>query len=317
MAPIPRLKPYDGPALFSYGFRPFFLFGALYAGLAMLLWLPVFAGEFAVPTAFSPRDWHVHEMLYGYVPAVVTGFLLTAIPNWTGRLPLQGTAARSCCSLALARRARRGDLLRHDRLACRRCRSTAASCCWSPPRRRARSSPAANRSNLSVVLAGRACSQPAISHSISRRISPASPNTARASGSPWSIMLITLIGGRIVPSFTRNWLARENPGRLPVPFGRFDMVVDRGRRGRARRSGSYFRSRAVAAHCAARGGVLHAARLVRWAGDRTARERLVLILHLGYAFVPARLPADSAWRRSTSSRRPPASTPWRAARSAP
>jgi uncharacterized protein involved in response to NO len=39
-------------------------------------------------TAFSPVDWHVHEMLYGYVPAVVTGFLLTAIPNWTGRLPL-------------------------------------------------------------------------------------------------------------------------------------------------------------------------------------------------------------------------------------
>src|SRR5689334_3591632 len=39
----------------------------------------------------APRDWHVHEMLYGYVPAVVTGFLLTAIPNWTGRLPLQGT----------------------------------------------------------------------------------------------------------------------------------------------------------------------------------------------------------------------------------
>ena len=39
------------------------------------------------------------------------------------------------------------------------------------------------------------------------------------------VMLITLIGGRIVPSFTRNWLARENPGRLPVPFGRFDMLT--------------------------------------------------------------------------------------------
>ena len=41
-------------------------------------------------TAFGPIDWHVHEMLYGYLPAVVTGFLLTAIPNWTGRLPIQG-----------------------------------------------------------------------------------------------------------------------------------------------------------------------------------------------------------------------------------
>src|SRR5689334_19581402 len=91
MAPIPRLKPYAGPALFSYGFRPFFLFGALYAALAIPVWLVAFSGTLELDTALAPRDWHVHEMLYGYVPAVVTGFLLTAIPNWTGRLPLQGT----------------------------------------------------------------------------------------------------------------------------------------------------------------------------------------------------------------------------------
>src|SRR3954447_24779178 len=91
MTGIPRLRDYRGPALLSYGFRPFFLFGAMYAGLAVLVWLPVFSGELQLSTAFSPVDWHIHEMLYGYVPAVVTGFLLTAIPNWTGRLPIQGT----------------------------------------------------------------------------------------------------------------------------------------------------------------------------------------------------------------------------------
>jgi uncharacterized protein involved in response to NO len=91
MSPIPRLKAYRGPALLSYGFRPFFLLGAIYAGLAILAWLPIFNGELALSTAFGPIDWHVHEMLYGYLPAVVTGFLLTAIPNWTGRLPIQGT----------------------------------------------------------------------------------------------------------------------------------------------------------------------------------------------------------------------------------
>src|SRR4051794_16430364 len=52
------------------------LFGAIYAGLAVLAWLPIFGGELELWTAFSPVDWHVHEMLYGYVPAVVTGFLL-------------------------------------------------------------------------------------------------------------------------------------------------------------------------------------------------------------------------------------------------
>ena len=66
------------------------MFGAIYAGLAILAWLPMFNGELALSTAFGPIDWHVHEMLYGYLPAVVTGFLLTAIPNWTGRLPIQG-----------------------------------------------------------------------------------------------------------------------------------------------------------------------------------------------------------------------------------
>src|SRR5450631_3951770 len=90
MNPVPRLRDSRGPALLSYGFRPFFLFGAFYAGLAVLAWLPMFKGELELSTALSPIDWHVHEMLYGYLPAVVTGFLLTAIPNWTGRLPIQG-----------------------------------------------------------------------------------------------------------------------------------------------------------------------------------------------------------------------------------
>ena len=95
MTAVPRLRFYEGPALLSYGFRPFFLLGAACAGLAVLVWLPAFYGEIALITAFAPRDWHVHEMLYGYLPAVMTGFLLTAVPNWTGRLPLQGSALLS------------------------------------------------------------------------------------------------------------------------------------------------------------------------------------------------------------------------------
>jgi uncharacterized protein involved in response to NO len=90
MTSIARLGSYDGWPLLSNGFRPFFLLGSIYAGLAILVWLPVFMGELTLTTAFSPRDWHVHEMLYGYLPAVITGFLFTAIPNWTGRLPIQG-----------------------------------------------------------------------------------------------------------------------------------------------------------------------------------------------------------------------------------
>ncbi|MGE0339957.1 MAG: NnrS family protein, partial [Xanthobacteraceae bacterium] len=85
-----RPREYRGVALFSYGFRPFFLFGALYSGLAILLWLHFFRAGSRYETAFTWLDWHVHEMLYGFVPAIVTGFLFTAIPNWTKRLPVRG-----------------------------------------------------------------------------------------------------------------------------------------------------------------------------------------------------------------------------------
>src|ERR1700712_4304521 len=69
MIPVPRLRPRDGWKLLSGGFRPFFLLGSIYAGLAILVWLPVFTGELTLTTTFAPRDWHVHEMLYGYLPA--------------------------------------------------------------------------------------------------------------------------------------------------------------------------------------------------------------------------------------------------------
>jgi uncharacterized protein involved in response to NO len=70
--------------------RPFFLGAALWAVAAIAVWLPFFTGKIDIPTAFSPADWHVHEMIYGYGTAVIAGFLLTAIPNWTGRLPVAG-----------------------------------------------------------------------------------------------------------------------------------------------------------------------------------------------------------------------------------
>jgi uncharacterized protein involved in response to NO len=100
-----------------------------------------------------------------------------------------------------------------------------------------------------------------------------------------TVMLIAIIGGRIVPSFTRNWLVRENPGRLPVPFARFDVAV------------ILFSAATLALWCVlpsaqvtaamlAIAGLLHIVRLLRWAGDRTGRDRLVLILHVGYLFVP-------------------------------
>jgi len=99
------------------------------------------------------------------------------------------------------------------------------------------------------------------------------------------ILLVSLVGGRIVPSFTRNWLARRESGRLPAPFSRFDVIAIAAS---LVALGLWVAAPEVAVTGAAllAAAFIQGARLVRWAGERTAADRLVLVLHAGYAFVP-------------------------------
>ena len=90
MTTMDRVRQWRGPAVLSYGFRPFFLMAGIWAVLAMGLWIAVLQGWARLPSRLAPVDWHAHELLYGYLPAVLAGFLLTAVPNWTGRLPVVG-----------------------------------------------------------------------------------------------------------------------------------------------------------------------------------------------------------------------------------
>ena len=282
MTPVPRQRPHDGWPLLSNGFRPFFLLGSIYAGLAILVWLPVCIGELSLTTAFTPRDWHVHEMLYGYLPAVITGFLFTAIPNWTGRLPIQGTPLLGLVVLWLAGRV---------------CVTFSAETGWLPAMLFDTSflllvAAAAAReiivgrkwSNLNVVMMVVLLLAGNVAFHLEAHFNGAADISIRI-GIAVVVMLISLIGGRIIPSFTRNWLARENPGRLPVPFSRFDMLV-------VATSALvlvwwvFWPDDAATGYALALAGCLHVIRLGRWAGDRTWRERLVFILHVGYAFVP-------------------------------
>lgn len=282
MAPIPRLRSYSGPALLSYGFRPFFLLGSIYAGVAVLAWLPMFQGELEVAALFSPRDWHIHEMLYGYLPAVVTGFLLTAIPNWTGRLPLQGrpllvlVATWLLGRLAVTASAWIGwfpaaliDLSFLLLVAGAAAREIVFGRNWR---------------NLKVLIAvGLLFAGNATFH-YEAWLHGAADYGIRI-GIAATILLVMMIGGRIVPSFTRNWLARENPGRLPAAFGRYDIASMVCATGALLAWIAVPDGPATGAALIA-SGVLQAARLARWAGDRTWRDRLVFILHVAYAFVP-------------------------------
>jgi uncharacterized protein involved in response to NO len=282
MTVVSLARVHQGWALLAGSFRPFFLFGSVYAGLAILVWLPVFYGEITLVSAFAPRDWHVHEMLYGYLPAVITGFLFTAIPNWTGRLPIQGTpllllvitwiAGRFCVTFS----AETGWLVALlvdasflSLVAAAAAREILAGRNWR---------------NLNVVMLVLLLLAGNVAFHLEAHFNGAADIGIRV-GIAVVVLLISLIGGRIIPSFTRNWLVRENPGRLPVPFGRFDMMVVAVSALALTlwvvSSLSLFTGAALAFT-----GLLHLVRLGRWAGDRSWRERLVLILHIGYAFVP-------------------------------
>jgi uncharacterized protein involved in response to NO len=77
-------------AVLSYGFRPFFLLGAAFAAIAIPFWLLMLANGVAPEGPFQGMRWHAHEMIFGYLAAIIAGFALTAVPNWTGRLPISG-----------------------------------------------------------------------------------------------------------------------------------------------------------------------------------------------------------------------------------
>ena len=78
------------PAFLTQGFRPFFLAAGIWSTAALGLWILMFVTGAVLPSRFDPLSWHVHEMLFGFVMATIAGFLLTAIPNWTNRLPVSG-----------------------------------------------------------------------------------------------------------------------------------------------------------------------------------------------------------------------------------
>lgn len=100
IAASPRMS----AVIFSYGFRPFFLMAAIFSPLAILVWLGVYSGTTTPVSIYPPSFWHAHEMIFGFAGAVMTGFFLTAVPNWTGAAPVRGPALVVLAALWLAGR---------------------------------------------------------------------------------------------------------------------------------------------------------------------------------------------------------------------
>lgn len=284
MSTARRLRDYTGPAVLSGGFRPFFLLAALWSALAMVLWIAALAGRLDLPAAFDPLSWHVHEMVFGFGAAAVAGFLLTAVPNWTGRLPVAGAPLAALAALWLAGRI---AVLVGARLGPLPVMAVDAAFLLALAAILGREIVAAgNRRNL-VVLAfvlALAAANLAFHWQALRGETPYSGWPARM-GISVLVMLIALIGGRIVPSFTRNWLAARGPGPLPAPSGRLDAAA-LAASGAALALWTALPETRVSGAALALAGLLHLLRLARWRGWRTLAQPLVAILHLAYLFLP-------------------------------
>src|ERR1700737_254957 len=209
-------------AVLSYGFRPLFLLAGVFAVLSIGLWLREFEGEISIPTTFSPVTWHAHEMLYGYLTAAMSGFLLTAIPNWTGRLPFQGRPLALLVGLWIAGRvltaisAHIGWVL-----------TMLIDCGFllvlvAVTSREVLAGK--NFKNLKVVALVSVLLMGNLTFHLEARWTGNAEYGIRI-GLAGVMMLVMVIGGRIIPSFTRNWLARQADGRMPVAFNRFDVIA--------------------------------------------------------------------------------------------
>lgn len=275
---IPRYRPFEGMSIFRHGFRPFFLGAGVAALILVPLWVIRLQGVLELPTAFGPVQWHAHELIFGFGVATISGFLLTAIPNWTGRMPLQGWPLAGLFGLWLV-----------GRIAV----STSG---WIG----AEAGAVADLAYLAIfifvvlreIISGgnwRNLPMPgALSGLLAANVlmhleAMAVADTGvlgRQLGIAVIIALIGLIGGRIVPSFTRNWMNKRDLRPLPAAAGPVDAIA------MAALVAALAAWLTAPDHPASGVVLIFAAlatlvRLLRWSGHKTGQEPLLWSLHLG------------------------------------
>lgn len=276
--------------LFSYAFRPFFILTTVYAIIVVPYWTSAWLGYLPVPTWLGTLSWwHAHEMIYGFAGGAIGGFALTAVATWTRRPPVAGVPllissafwllARVLFALpfsALHWAALLSDLTYGVMLFALMSREVIA---------------ARNGRNYKVllILGLLPISNALFFFGVIRRLSWT--GAALTAGLWLVVLLVTLIAGRIVPAFTRNWLKmhggpeRSTTERLPPAFDWFDRLTVTLMVGFAVADLGIGSSPWLAPWALLTSALL-VVRLARWQGYRTLGEPLVWVLHLGFAWLP-------------------------------
>lgn len=269
--------------LFSYAFRPLFLLVVVQALFGITVWVGWWNDFFPYQWQVSPMVWHGHDMTMGLAGAAIAGFLLTAVATWTGRPPVAGWPLVVLCVTWLLARLGPASIL----LA-----AVAGTFFWFwlllVMAREVVS--AGNRRNYKVLFLLALF-----------LILEALYYFAEVSGAAWQrnilwaqiwlvVAMISLIGGRIIPAFTRNWLVRQKagllPGQLPAAFGVVDVAANVALVMFAL-STLFPVPRELTLLLTIVTTVLQSWRLARWQGLRTLTAPLVWMMHLSYAWIPS------------------------------
>jgi len=279
-----RVRAWAGPAILTYAYMPFFLLAGAWACLVMVIWIAALMGWISLRSEFDAVSWHAHELLFGFLPAVLAGFLLTTVPNWTGRLPIIGWPLAGLAGLWVVGRITVAvsagfspalvavlDLSFLVILAALLVREIFTGRNW-------RNLPVLALLCLLILANG-------LFHINAAQGGYAAGGFGFRIGLAVVVMLVSLVGGRIVPSFTRNWLVKRKIDGLPAPFGLVDRVsllltlI-------ALIGWIALLDHVLLPALCGLAGIANLIRLSRWSGFKTASDPLVWILHIGYLFVP-------------------------------
>ncbi|WP_226699989.1 NnrS family protein [Qipengyuania gaetbuli] len=270
-----------GPLIFRGAYRPFFLGAALWAIVALSLWLGHVLGLVPGGVVSDALAWHRHEMLFGFVGAAIAGFALTTAPNWTGRLPIAGWPLASLFTfwclgrlLPVALPDTSGLLITMDG-------GFYIFLSFLIGREAAQS----RKQNVAIGLVIAAFGLADIVDRLEMARLVDCGGLGLRAGIALVTLLISLVGGRIIPSFTHNWLAKKTKiGPIPTQPNRKDAVVLA-----VTLCGLLAWLLAPASDASGTflmlAGIANFARLARWFGWRCLSCLSVFILHVAYLWL--------------------------------
>ncbi len=278
----------------EFGFRPFFLLAGVHAVLSIALWLAVLRGWIALAQPWPPSYWHAHEMVFGFAGAAMTGFLLTAVPNWTGTPPLRGARLGLLVALWLAARIAAwfgGGAGAIVFAACDLAFLPVLAFFLAGPILRH----AARRNGAVVAIVALLWTANLATHLDALGAGGATARHGLYGAIGLLLLTISIIGGRIVPAFTMSGLkAAGRPLALP-PQRRLGIVAVLSVAGYAAALAADAPDR-IAGAIGAGAALANGARWLRWRFWRTFGVPLVWSLHLGYGWLVAGLAIDAAAR---------------------